>query len=361
MTGDRNISDFRDLVAHIVASSMGGDGISPSLPEGRRAEVAEVLTRCLMDTDALGSYCEILESELRRRGVLTVGSFPVPELPIDEIGEHGLSILTDEQLAALALDSMGLGLLSGHIDELLDCGEGGVWVHHTIAESRRDLAMHGLDHLPAAAAKRLLTEAAQSDADSVAQPNQSEVPVSNTSDDEAPAVAIDAPNTTANVIDIRQTLGVVCDDLLSGDSVNVISARALVDETRRRIHLQDKQTPVPDRQFYEVAASELRRLIVDRAKRAITSDDQRRSKETVSGSAASEMTLPMADRAPKHVLKLDRRLDELSQIDDELVRIFLLSEFAGRSGDEIAALTGSSPSEVTAAVDAAKTELSLID
>jgi len=310
------------------------------LPSGVRVTVVHLLTRLMANADLRSEFCFALETERARRGdrveqrLLSHSGLDIRE---EEIAARGFVGLTDDELADIARSPEAILALADFMED--PDTELGAWYVDALT---RDVALRPRSPDTVRRSKELLHSQIMSH-------------------DPALANAIDTPGTNASVNDIREMLKEVCEELLASDSGGEISPRTLVDETRRRVHHHEVSIPAADRQFYEVAASELRRLIVDRARRAIRVEDQGRSRETVPVSAASAMTLPMAERSPEHVLRMDQRLDELAQVDDELVRIFSLSEFAGRSPDEIADLTGSLPDEITAAVEAARTELSLIE
>lgn len=316
------------------------DPMKAILPPGSRSIAVNLLTRVMASVELRSVYCSALETERARRGSaveMRLLGYSGLDLREEEIAARGFSGLTDDELADIARSPEAIEALADFVED--PDTELGVWYVEALI---RDVAENPRSPDDVRRTKELLHAKLASH-------------------DPALASAIDTPDNSASVINIRETLTVVCAELLSGDLSSEISPRTLVDETHRRIHRLETPAPASDHQFYELAAFELRRLIVDRARRALKADEQVRSKETVSGSAASAMTLPMADQAPEHVLKMDQRLDELAQIDEELVRVFSLSEFAGRSSDEIAGLVGSSPGEVTAAVEAARTELSLIE
>lgn len=310
------------------------------LPPGARDSVIPLLIRLMVNAELRSAFCFALETERSRCGV-NVEQRLLSDCGLDireeEIAARGFGGLSDDELADIARSPEAILALADFLED--PDTQLGAWYADALTQ---EVALHPRS------------------SDAVRRTRES-LYAQMRSHDPALTFAVDRPDNIANVEEIRQTLKVVCEELRAGNAAGEISTRTIVDETRRRIHLQSAPVPTPDRLFYEVAASKLRRLIVDRARRAIQGEDTGRSRETTSLAAASAMTLPMAERAPEYVLRMDQRLDELARLDEELVQIYSLSEFAGRSPDEIAELMGALPGEITAAVEAARTELSLIE
>lgn len=97
------------------------------LPPARRAELQSLLTRAMVNRDVLAEYCRSIDGEFQRQGERDFGGVDAGELPIEEIGKTGFDSLSGEQIAALALDTMSLSLVSQYVGEVIDRGEETVW------------------------------------------------------------------------------------------------------------------------------------------------------------------------------------------------------------------------------------------
>ncbi len=122
---------------------------------------------------------------------------------------------------------------------------------------------------------------------------------------------------------------------------HALQATALVHEVYLRLVDVDRMTLTSRTHFFGVAATLMRQVLVDHARR------QRADKR---GGGATMLSLdevsPAAQASSVDVLALDQALDALSSIDGRQCRVVELRFFAGLSIDEAADALGVSPATV---------------
>lgn len=103
MLAASNSNMLNETVSLLVAA-LSDDG-TPTLPLSGRESVLNLLKQVLVSEDLLREYTCELYAEEKAQGVFEVVLGQVrSELPIVEIVEKGLEVLSDEQLAQLAVD-----------------------------------------------------------------------------------------------------------------------------------------------------------------------------------------------------------------------------------------------------------------
>jgi RNA polymerase sigma factor (TIGR02999 family) len=178
-------------------------------------------------------------------------------------------------------------------------------------------------------------------------------PLSLTTDNRAPHV----PDVTDLLLSWRQgdaaaldrLVPLVYDELrrvasrcLRGESPgHALQATALVHEAYLRLVDVDRLTFTNRAHFFGVAATLMRQLLVDHARRQRT--DKRGGGVTM---LSLDEASPAASSASVDVLALDQALDALSAIDSRQCRIVELRFFAGLTIDEAATALGISPATV---------------
>jgi hypothetical protein len=109
---DAYTSDINDL---IIDQRLGRP---PRLPPGSRERFEGLIERCLVDPDTLDTYVQGLRSLLQRAGADLGQGELLPEPVAEAVLNEGLRGLGDDDLAALALNPVGLYGLSAEIDDL---------------------------------------------------------------------------------------------------------------------------------------------------------------------------------------------------------------------------------------------------
>ena len=122
---------------------------------------------------------------------------------------------------------------------------------------------------------------------------------------------------------------------------HTLQPTALVHEAYQRLIDQSRVQWQDRAHFYAVAASLMRRILVDHARRK---GAQRRGGQAVRVDI-DELDLP-GSTPDLDLVALDGALDELAAVDGELARIVELRFFAGLSLEETAAAVGSSRATV---------------
>ena len=122
---------------------------------------------------------------------------------------------------------------------------------------------------------------------------------------------------------------------------HALQATALVHEAYLRLVDVDRMTLTSRAHFFGVAATLMRQILVDYARRQRA--DKRGGGVTV---LSVDQALPVAWTSSVDVLALDEALDALSAIDSRKCRIVELRFFAGFSIEETAELLGTSPGTV---------------
>jgi len=129
---------------------------------------------------------------------------------------------------------------------------------------------------------------------------------------------------------------------LRGESPgHALQATALVHEVYLRLVDLDRMTLTNRAHFFAVAATVMRQILVDHARRQRA--DKRGGGVTVLG---LDEALPAAWRSSVDVLALDEALEALSAIDARQCRVVELRFFAGLTIDEAATALGISPATV---------------
>jgi RNA polymerase sigma factor (TIGR02999 family) len=129
---------------------------------------------------------------------------------------------------------------------------------------------------------------------------------------------------------------------LRGESPgHALQATALVHEVYLRLVDVDRMTLTNRAHFFGVAATLMRQILVDHARRQRA--DKRGGDVTV---LSLDEALPAAWTPSVDVLALDQALDALSAIDFRQCRVVELRFFAGLTIDEAAAALGISPATV---------------
>jgi len=129
---------------------------------------------------------------------------------------------------------------------------------------------------------------------------------------------------------------------LRGESPgHALQATALVHEVYLRLVDLDRMTLTSRAHFFGVAATLMRQIVVDYARRRRA--DKRGGGVTVIG---LEEALPPAWTSSVDVMALDEALDALAAIDDRQCRVVELRFFAGLTIDEAATALGISPATV---------------
>jgi hypothetical protein len=102
------------LIDELFDSFAGSGMTKVMLPPGRRAEVAQLLTRLMASHELLGAYTAALKAERQRRGeAIEMRLLGMAGLDIEDerIAREGFGWLTDDQLADLALCPEAVGAL----------------------------------------------------------------------------------------------------------------------------------------------------------------------------------------------------------------------------------------------------------
>ncbi len=131
---------YSPLIASLIDAFEASGRSKAVLPDGRRAEVASLLTRVMADPDALNAYTTSLEAARRRRGpatemkLLGMDGLDIPDARIAAEGFDGLS---DDHLADIALSPETLQALKESLDD--PATEPGAWFIDAVleAEARR--------------------------------------------------------------------------------------------------------------------------------------------------------------------------------------------------------------------------------
>lgn len=99
------------------------------MPEGRRADVIELLTRCVVDPVFTATYARELKSAVRSENAeADLMQCGLPDMPDDEFARHGFSTVEDVVLVDVAVSSIGLeGVAYSLCDRLLKGEEMGEW------------------------------------------------------------------------------------------------------------------------------------------------------------------------------------------------------------------------------------------
>jgi RNA polymerase sigma factor (TIGR02999 family) len=123
-----------------------------------------------------------------------------------------------------------------------------------------------------------------------------------------------------------------------------LSPTALVHEAYVRL-VDQKRTAWRNRaHFYAVAATLMRRVLVDEARRRLA---DRRGGGTKRASFDEAMTIATGSGRPVELIALDRALDELAALDGRQGRIVELRYFGGLTVEETAEAIGTSPATVS--------------
>lgn len=135
---------IRATVLALVNASVVDGKAKLVLPSGGRQEVEHLLARAIANPWLLGAYCVALNAELYKKGIRFLTAIPDVDIPVEEICREGLGCCTDEQIASVALNSIGLELLSHFVDEYLDEDLSEAWFKVIAAEGQRDIEAAGL-------------------------------------------------------------------------------------------------------------------------------------------------------------------------------------------------------------------------
>lgn len=131
---------------------------------------------------------------------------------------------------------------------------------------------------------------------------------------------------------------------------HTLQATALVHEAWLRLHRREDARALEPARWLALAATTMRRILVDRARRRRalkrSSPGATRDRGLVGDVACAAAARDASSPHDRELLALDSALDELAHMDPELARLVELRVFAGRGVDEIAAALGSSPRTV---------------
>lgn len=122
---------------------------------------------------------------------------------------------------------------------------------------------------------------------------------------------------------------------------HALQSTALVHEVYLRLVDVDRMTVKNRAHFFALAATLMRQILVDHARRQHA--DKRGGRATI---VSLEGVSPVAQPSSVDVLALDQALDALSEIDDRQRRVVELRFFAGLNIDETAEALGVSPATV---------------
>jgi RNA polymerase sigma factor (TIGR02999 family) len=125
---------------------------------------------------------------------------------------------------------------------------------------------------------------------------------------------------------------------LHGPASATLAPSDVVQEAYLRLLRQDARW-VNRLHFYAVAAEMIRRVLVDRARARAALKRGRRPLQVDFEEAEAT-----SSREPVDIIDLDRALSELALLDAEQARVVELRYFGGLTFEEIAQLSGSSPS-----------------
>ncbi len=109
------------LIAAFVAAG------KPVLPANLREKVVHTLMSALIGPVACAEYLAALADALRKAGV-TPPEVPLTELPVETLLRDGLGVLSDDQLARLAVSPAAIRALNKRVEQAMLAGAvGQVW------------------------------------------------------------------------------------------------------------------------------------------------------------------------------------------------------------------------------------------
>lgn len=155
--------ELASLAEHLVRGFVDSGKRQPVIPPGRRDELIFALARMMVDGETLDKYVEQLRRARTTHGIhLALLERPSGELPDEEIARGGFGVLTDEQIAEIAIDPPALRTLAAYLWGELDpesdepAPERGDWWWEAVTSGELDYP--GL-------ARRVIANASESAAD----------------------------------------------------------------------------------------------------------------------------------------------------------------------------------------------------
>lgn len=142
-------SELALMADQLVRAFVDSGKSQPVLPPGRREALVSALGRMMADGETLDAYVEELRRARTAHGIhIELLERPSGELPDEAVARGGFGVLTDEQLAEIAIDPPALRTLAAYLWGELDADsdlpepERGDWWWEAVTS--RELARPGL-------------------------------------------------------------------------------------------------------------------------------------------------------------------------------------------------------------------------